>query len=597
MFHMKHLRSDMLETYFEKKLTEQVPIPVCVVDRKGKIIDTNSRMEEVFPYDEIKDYDFFALVGVKIEDLLATRETGEAETVARNGKVFRLYVKESPDEDNANLFVYFFDITAQEEAKDTAVRQRICVARVDIDNYDEMKASMDPELRMTTWSQADRAIRQWAAKIEGSVVSISSSEYIIYYEHRYSDDIIRSKFEILDEIRKIETDLDFPMSLSIGIGIGGKNIRETRQFADGALDLAQGRGGDQAVVRRGSKIEHFGGILQSVEKRNKGKSRVIAHALARLIDQADRIMIMGHRNPDMDAFGSALGMYRVCLMKGQPASIVLQEPNDSLQAFYRNVLEKDTYNIISHERALELADENTLVVVLDTHRPSYVECPQLLEKTDKVAVIDHHRRAVDAIQEPVLSYIESYASSTAELIAEILQYSGQRKQVDKLEAEALLAGMTVDTNRFAMKTGVRTFEAAAWLRRAGADTTEVKRFFQLKLDDFKARARALADAKITEDGIAMSVLEGFNEEAQIINSQVADELLNVRGMRASFVAGRDGTGQTVVSARSLGDINVQLIMEKLGGGGHLTTAGAQVEDSPEEVIEMIRDLLSASKTQ
>ncbi len=584
----------MQDTGYEKKLTEQIPIPVCTVGGNGKIEDTNSRMEDVFPYDVIRDYDFFGLLGISLGRLNSDIENGKTEVLERNGKMFRLVPRRAPDSDD-RILVFFFDITEEVRAKEAAVGHRICVARVDIDNYDEMKPILNPELRMSIWSQADRAIRQWAAKIEGSVVSISSDEYIIYYEHRFNDKIIKSRFDILDEVRAIQTGLDYPMSLSIGIGIGGENIRATRRFADSALDLAQGRGGDQVVIRRENKIEHYGGTLQTVEKRYKGKSRVVAHALARLIDEADRIMIMGHKNPDIDAFGSALGMYRVCAMQGHGASIVLNEPNESLQEIYKNVQEMDYYNIINRERALELADGNTLLIVLDTHRPGYVECPELLEKTDKIAVIDHHRMAVDAIRDPVVSYIESYASSTAELVTEILEYTGQRKQVDKLEAEALLAGMTVDTNRFAVKTGVRTFEAAAWLRRAGADTTVVKKFFQLNISDFRARAKAIANAEITGDGIAMSVLEGFNEEAQIINSQVADELLNVRGMRASFVAGRDGTGQTVVSARSLGDINVQVIMEKFGGGGHLTTAGAQVEDSPEEVICMIKQILAASK--
>ena len=381
----------------------------------------------------------------------------------------------------------------------------------------------------------------------------------------------------------------------MGVAIDGDSIRETSALADAAIDLALGRGGDQAVVQLGGKLEYFGGKLQRVEKGTKGKSRVVAHALKRLFEQADRVMVMGHRNPDMDAFGSALGMYRVCQMNGVNCAIVLDEVNESLQVIYRNALEQGDYIILKKKRALELVDDKTLLIVLDTHRPSYVECPELLTKTDKIAVIDHHRRAADAIPNPALSYIEPYASSTAELVTELLQYSGPRKQLKKIEAEGLLAGMTVDTNRFAVKTGVRTFEAAAWLRRAGADTTVVKRLFQSSLSTFRARAKAIASAEITDDGIATSLLEGFNPEAQIINSQVADELLNVRGVRASFVAGRDETGQTVVSGRSLGLINVQVIMEKLGGGGHLTTAGARVEDAPEEVIEMIRNILKHHK--
>ena len=526
-------------------------------------------------------------------------------TIERNNKIFRLVTSraesqsdsEAEDEDDLSgvIVVFFNDITAYETLREEYTNERVCVARVNIDNYDEMKANTSPDMRMTISSEADKIIRKWAGKIGGSIVNMSRSEYIIYFEYRHVDEMIRNKFSILDEVRNIETQADFPMSLSIGVGIGGESIIETRDYADGALDLALGRGGDQAVVRRVNKIEYYGGKLQTVEKGNKGKSRVVAHALSRLIDQADRVMIMGHRNPDMDAFGAALGMFRVCMMNGKNSSIVIDEVNDSLQTIYKQAKERGIYTFLTHDRAKELIDENTLLIVLDTHRPSFVECKDLLDCTDRIVVIDHHRRAVDAISNPVLSYIESYASSTAELVTEILQYTGNKRDLDKLEAEALLAGMTVDTNRFAVKTGVRTFEAAAWLRRAGADTTEVKRLFQSDLDDFKTRSRGLSSAHIGEDGIATSICPGYNQEAQIINSQVADELLNVRGVKASFVAGRDETGQTVVSARSLGDVNVQLIMEKLGGGGHLTTAGAQVEMSPEEVLTMVRNILDGDK--
>lgn len=595
----------MAELNYKEILTEKVPLPMCIVNENGKIIDSNAYMDEVFVYDEIKDYDFFALTGIKVEELEASAESRVFKTIERNNKIFRLVTSraesqsdlEAEDEDDLSgvIVVFFNDITAYETLREEYTNERVCVARVNIDNYDEMKANTSPDMRMTISSEADKIIRKWAGKIGGSIVNMSRSEYIIYFEYRHVDEMIRNKFSILDEVRNIETQADFPMSLSIGVGIGGESIIETRDYADGALDLALGRGGDQAVVRRVNKIEYYGGKLQTVEKGNKGKSRVVAHALSRLIDQADRVMIMGHRNPDMDAFGAALGMFRVCMMNGKNSSIVIDEVNDSLQTIYKQAKERGIYTFLTHDRAKELIDENTLLIVLDTHRPSFVECKDLLDCTDRIVVIDHHRRAVDAISNPVLSYIESYASSTAELVTEILQYTGNKRDLDKLEAEALLAGMTVDTNRFAVKTGVRTFEAAAWLRRAGADTTEVKRLFQSDLDDFKTRSRGLSSAHIGEDGIATSICPGYNQEAQIINSQVADELLNVRGVKASFVAGRDETGQTVVSARSLGDVNVQLIMEKLGGGGHLTTAGAQVEMSPEEVLTMVRNILDGDK--
>ena len=485
----------------------RVPIPMLIVDRKGKIIGGNENVKQVVPYDEqLKDADFYALIGVKTETLLAQDSKTEPLLVNRNDRIFRLLVSTIKDDPDAPICVYFIDVTSYAALKKKYKGEKTCVARIVIDNYDEMKSNIEQEHLLSIRAQADKIIRKWAQMIEGALIRISSSEYVVYFENRHTDEILRTKFSVLDEVRDIEPDADFPTSLSMGVAIDGDSIRETSALADAAIDLALGRGGDQAVVQLGGKLEYFGGKLQRVEKGTKGKSRVVAHALKRLFEQADRVMVMGHRNPDMDAFGSALGMYRVCQMNGVNCAIVLDEVNESLQVIYRNALEQGDYIILKKKRALELVDDKTLLIVLDTHRPSYVECPELLTKTDKIAVIDHHRRAADAIPNPALSYIEPYASSTAELVTELLQYSGPRKQLKKIEAEGLLAGMTVDTNRFAVKTGVRTFEAAAWLRRAGADTTVVKRLFQSSLSTFRARAKAIASAEITDDGIATSLL-------------------------------------------------------------------------------------------
>ena len=392
----------------------------------------------------------------------------------------------------------------------------------------------------------------------------------------------------------MDTGADFPLSLSMGIGISADDMQETENLANSAIDLALGRGGDQAVVKTDDKTTYYGGKTQARERSNKGKSRIIAHALKVLISQSDQIFIMGHRNADMDAFGSSLGVFRICKLedKDKDITIVVSTVNKSLRDIYQSAEDMETYKFANGEKTLEQIGENSLVIVVDTHRASYVDCPELLEKAKNIVVIDHHRRAEDFIKNPTLHYLESYASSTAELVTEILQYSGEKKLLVKLEAEALLAGMTIDTNRFAVKTGVRTFEAAAYLRRSGADTTEVKRFFQTDLESFKIKSRCISDAKFYDEGIAMSICKGKNEDAQVINSTVADELLTIKGIKASFVAGRNQQGTTVISARSLGDMNVQIIMEKLGGGGHLTTAGAQSDDlSPDEILEKVKELV------
>ena len=563
-----------------------IPFPACLVNENGKIILANKHIGEVFIYEGIEDADFFALTGIKVPELM--EEHKKDYILERNDRKFKVLGENS---DNGCI-VFFYDVTKFEELKSKYEGEKTCVAKINIDNYDELVASTPEEARMSVVTEADKAIRKWANRYKGSISRLNQEQYIMYFQNYYSESMLENRFPILDEVHEIETEADFPMSVSIGVGLGGKNIIETEDFATSALDLALGRGGDQAVVKKNSKTEYYGGKMQTVEKSNKGKSRVVAHALKQLIEHSKRVLIMGHKHPDMDCFGSALGIYRLCIMCNKDAHIVISDITTTLEEIYKKAKETGTYSFINNKKAESITDKDTLIVVVDTHRPSYVENSEILNMTDRIAVIDHHRRAEDAIENATLSYIESYASSAAELVSEILQYAAPKKTLIKLEAEALLGGMTIDTNRFAVKTGVRTFEAAAWLRRAGADTTEVKKYFQTDMESFKVRAKCIAAADFYENGIATSVCEGLNEDAQIINSQVADELLNIKGIKASFVAGRTTKGETVISARSLGELNVQVIMEKIGGGGHLTTAGAQVEYSPEEAIEKVLELIN-----
>ena len=405
---------------------------------------------------------------------------------------------------------------------------------------------------------------------------------------------MNSRFTILDQAREIETEADFPVTLRIGIGIGGKSPAETDLYAQDALDLALGRGGDQAVVKNVRNFEYYGGKSQSVERGYKGKSRIIAHALKTLMSQSSKVFIMGHRNPDMDSLGASLGIHRVAASMGKESYIILDSYNEALISIAEDAKATGDYEFVSSDKALSLADETSLVVVVDTHRPGLVASMDVINKVNRIVVIDHHRRSEDALPNQLLSYMQSYASSASELVTEVVQYACDKKVLTKMEADALLAGIMVDTNRFAVKAGVRTFEAASWLRRAGADLEKVRSYFQSDADSFRTRAFCVANAKIYDDGIAMSICPGQDPNAQIVNSQVADELLSVKGVKASFVAGQDENGQTVVSARSLGDINVQVVMEKFGGGGHFNTAGAQVDMMPEEILRQIKESLDKS---
>lgn len=585
----------MLKGNIDNSILEYIPLPACFINGQGKITGASERINEVFIYDEILDSDIFVLTGIKLNDLYDCLENGNHPLIKRNDRIFRISVKKLTDEEEDGLAIFFSDVTNLEDLKDRYNNEKPCIAKIQLDNYDELIDSTGPVPRLALSSQIDGIIRKWAARIEASVICVKSSLYVVWFEQQHLDKIIASKFDLLDEVRNLETGADFPASLSIGVGVGGKNMAQSESYADIALDLALGRGGDQAVVKRNIKIEYYGGKLQTVEKSNKGKSRIVGHALKQLIEQSKKIFIMGHDNPDMDSFGSALGISRLCNLSEKEPYIVIDEYNEALQTIFKQAKESDNYKFISSEKAVSLAEADSLVIVVDTHRPSLVECPKLLEICEKIVVIDHHRKVEEFIENPVLAYMESYASSASELVAEILQYMSKKKSLAKLEAEALLAGMTVDTNGFAIKTGVRTFEAAAWLRRQGADPTEVKRFFQEDIANIRLRAQAVAETQVFEGGVAITTCPQVRTDAQLICAQVADQLLTIKGVKASFVVGRNIEEKTVISARSLGDVNVQLVMEKFGGGGHLTTAAAQVSEPIRQTVDKIMEIMEVKE--
>ncbi|MEG0291808.1 MAG: DHH family phosphoesterase [Anaerovoracaceae bacterium] len=568
-----------------------IPVPMCTVDDEGKIVDANALIGDVFIYDGIIGGDVFALLGIKKEEIFEACHKDSELRLSRNDKIFKILPKKVGEDISSVVALYFIDLTAKETAEEKYIESKTCMAVVNIDNFDELNSSTNDENHFTVIGEIDKTIRHWAGTMEASVTRHKEHMYFVVFEYKHLREQQESKFSILDKVREIETDADFPITLSIGIGINGRNLDESDEFADQALDLALGRGGDQVVIKNKDKITYYGGKAQTVEKSNKGKSRIIGHALKRLIEASSKVFIMGHRNPDMDSFGSALGIAKLTMLLNKEAYIVVDKYNEALVSLYEEAKSKDVYNLINSKKALSMIDQDCLVVVVDTHRPSQTECPDLLKCHARSVVIDHHRKAEEFVENPTMVYTEPYASSTSELVTEILQYTIERRSITKLEAEALLAGIFVDTNRFSVKSGVRTFEAAAWLRRAGADIASVKRLFQISAESFKTRATCIAAATVEENGVAYSICEGQHVNSQIINSQVADELLTIQGVTMSFVAGQNENGRTIVSARSIGEKNVQIIMEEFNGGGHLNTAGAQMNISPEEAIEEIKKIL------
>ncbi len=588
----------------ERLLAYYSPLPMCIVNAQGKVTRASKKIAEVFKYDGIVDYDIFALTGIKMPEFVKAAENEDSLYIQRNDRTFRIGCgflggrdgEEEGSREDVSIILHFTDVTDYEELKERYKDDRVYMMLVNVDNFDELIAGSSDDQDSSVRVSIDKLIRGWAASMEAMIVRYRDNMYELAITHRNYEALVEDKFSILDSARQIESPTDFPVTLSIGLGVGKDSLIKLDDYAQEALDMALGRGGDQAVIKEGRSFEYYGGRTQSVEKSNKGKSRIIGHALATLMDQSSRIFIMGHKNPDMDSFGAAIGVSRLAKSVGKDAYIVLGEYNETMIDMVADAKKTGEYQFVTGERALELVEDNSLVIVVDTHRRMLVESAELIEKIERLAIIDHHRKAEDAFTNPSLSYLESYASSASELVAEILQYRLDKKALSKFEADALMAGIMLDTNRFAVKAGVRTFEAASWLRRSGADLSRVRSYFQESPESFINRANGIVNAKILDGGIAMSICGGQTINTQIVNSQVADELLTIKGTVASFVAGRNEDGVTVVSARSLGDMNVQTIMEHFGGGGHMNTAGTKTYLSPEEILAQIEEYIKTTET-
>ena len=570
-----------------KNYINQIPMPACVVDKDGIVLRANPLIKEVFVYEDIAGAKIFTLTGLKRETLMHANE--EEIILERNNRLFKIRTNANIKEDD-DIIVFFDEATAREAFRTKLEDERAAIVYIYIDNYDDLIASSGEE-RRTLPTQIDNIIRKWGDSYDSPIFSTDDDKYIMYTSRARLERMATDNFSVLDDVRNIETQVDFPVSLSIGAGTSQLSLTEAADLAQEAIALAGGRGGDQAVVKTDDGTKYFGGTLQAIEKNNRAKSRVIAHGMKAMINDADKVLIMGHKWPDMDAFGSALGAYCICRYLGKDAYIVVDKHNEALDTIYNQAVDSEDYNIIRQERALKLVTPKTLLIIVDTNRPILVECPELVTACNARIIIDHHRLTDDSFQNASIAYIESYASSASELMAELLQYFSQKRFINKFEAEAMLAGMMVDTNNFSGRTGVRTFEAASWLKRAGADTTEVKRFFQMNKVDFTTKASTIARADFTDYGAAFAATRGHTGNTPVINAQVADELLMVKGVKASFALGMNEREQTIISARSIGEINVQSIMEKMGGGGHFTSAAAQIDEPVEYVEERLRKLV------
>ena len=452
-------------------------------------------------------------------------------------------------------------------------------------------------------AEFEKAIYEWANEYEGILVKSDRDRFVYLFEQRHLEKIKENKFNILDTIKDINISSKVQLTLSIAISNEGETGKEKYQAALNTMDVVLGRGGDQAAIRENGKYQFFGGRVEEVEKRTKVKARIVAHALEELIKENDQVLIMGHTNPDIDALGSAIGMYRLSKNLGKETYIVANTNTMALGPVKASLDEENEFDgvIINKEIAEEKINEKTLLIIVDTHKSSYVEDPALLDKTNQIAIIDHHRRSPDFIQKSILTFHEVYASSASELVTELLQYTNTQIELSKIEAETLYAGIMMDTKNFTFKTGVRTFEAAAYLRKCGIDIIKVKKWFQSDLQTYNKITEIIKTTEVINDTIGIAIYDKEDKEANIICAKSADELLTIGNITASFVLGNDGEKITV-SGRSIGDINVQLILEKMGGGGHITLAGAQIEgmtieEVKQELIQRINEYFEENSCQ
>lgn len=561
-----------------------------IVNKKAARRNIANIFEEI-TLDSLPDSDEVKVVHVRTEDkyyrvvmkLVESDNAGEGDTVKTD--INQLM-------DNSRLIsVFLYDETDIMELEQKREAENLVVGLLYIDNYDELIDSIDEIRQSLIMALIDRKINKYMQGIDAISKKLEKDKFLFMFKQSYLSEICSNRFAILEEIRDINLGNESSATISIGIGVGRDTFVERYDLARAAIDLALGRGGDQAVVKSIDQEKFYGGKSVQIERNTRVKARVKAHALKELIEGKERVVVMGHSIGDVDSFGASIGIYRIAKTLNRKANVVLNEVSQSVKPirdrFYTKEYEEDM--IITGDEAKELVDENTVLVIVDVNRASYTECPELIEQAQYVVVIDHHRQAGDAIDKAVLFYIEPYASSASEMVAEISQYIGSGLKLKSAEAEAMYAGIMIDTNYFSNKTGVRTFEAMAYLRRNGADAVRIRKAFREDIDEYKIRAAAIQDTELYEGvfAIAESKSEGI-ESPTVFASKIANSLLDISNVKASFVLTKY-RGKVYISARSIDEVNVQVMMERLGGGGHINMAGAQLENvEVEEAKNMIK---------
>lgn len=578
----------------QARLAENLDLCYALLDRSGAFSYQNTamtallaaqhknprRLDELFPelnpeelakITESADY-HLSLGGLRLRVRLVREKLG-------NDKVFALY---------------FYDETALLKLREEEESRRLTAGLLYLDNYEEAMESVDDVRRPLLTAMIDRKIVRYFDGMQAIMKKLEKDKYFFVMERRHLRELYETQFDILEQVKTVNIGNEMRITLSIGIGDGGATYAQCYDFARQAIDMALGRGGDQAVVKDGENIHYFGGKTNSKEKTTRVKARVKAHAFRELIENKDRLLIMGHKLMDIDSLGAAVGIWRIASTMGKEAHIVSSAVNNAIRPmlarFQNGDYPEDMF--IPEEKALQLLDEGTVLVVVDTNRPSMVEGPRLLDAAKTIVVLDHHRQSQDSIRNAQLSYVETYASSACEMVAEVVQYISDEVKIRAVEADAMYAGIVIDTHNFQNQTGVRTFEAAAFLRRNGADVTRVRKLFREKLDDYRAKSEAIHNAEIYREHFALSFCDAEGlESPTVVGAQAANDLLDVIGVKASVVA-TTFREKVFLSARAIDEVNVQVMMEKLGGGGHRTIAGAQLANiTQEEAMDQVKQVI------
>ncbi|MBQ9927191.1 MAG: DHH family phosphoesterase [Lachnospiraceae bacterium] len=577
----------------QKVLLRELELPYAMLDEEGKIIWTNIGFEQVVH----KEKGYRKSITSLFPSITREKLPGESEDVSFDivyeGRNYMVKMKrismreviensdiiEDVDYTSSLIAFYLFDETALKIALQEVDDQSLAVGMIYLDNYEEALESVEEVRRSLLTALIDRKVNKYIAALDGICKKIEKDKYMVVLRKKAIEQLRESKFDLLDDVKTVNIGNEMAVTISIGIGLDGLTYAQNYEFARNAIDLALGRGGDQAVVKVPDNIVYYGGKSQQVEKNTRVKARVKAQALREIISAKERVLIMGHRLADVDSFGAAVGIYRIAKTLDRRAHIVVNDVSTSVKPMMDLFKNNDAYEdnmIIGSQQAIELAGAGTVLVVVDVNKPSITECPELLKLCKSIVVLDHHRQGTEVIENATLSYIEAYASSACEMVSEILQYIGESIKVTSDEADCMYSGIMIDTNNFMSKTGVRTFEAAAFLRRNGADVTRVRKLFREDANEYKAKADAVSQAEIYRNAFAISTCTSEDiQSPTVVGAQAANELLNINGVKASFVL-TEYQNQIFVSARSIDEVNVQVIMEKLGGGGHLSIAGCQL---------------------